>query len=312
MTRRNHRSRAAVVTGAQTALRYTRSMVALLPLSAAIDADGAAGWEAELALRFARVGRRTVLAERRHRGPLVVQKPLYPEGDEICQVLLLHPPAGIVGGDRLGIDIDVGAGAHAQVAAPGATRWYRSAGPTATATTRIRVAEGGVLEWLPQEAIAFDGTRAQLACDIELAAGATLIGWDIVALGRPAAGESFLRGAWRQRSTIRRGGELVWCERAALEGGSRPLRSGAILGGAPVFGTLWVAAPPVAAEILARCREVPVDEGIGGVTQLPGILVARYAGGSAQSARTYFASLWRLLRPAAVGRDAVPLRIWTT
>ncbi len=287
-------------------------MTALLSPSAATGAEGAAGWEAELALRFARGDRRTVLAARRHRGPLVVQKPLYPEGEEVCQVLLLHPPAGIVGGDRLCIDIDVGAGAHAQVATPGATRWYRSAGPTAEASTRLRIAEGGVLEWLPQEAIAFDGAQARLAFDVELGAGATLLGWDIVALGRPAAGEAFRRGAWRQQCTIRRGGELVWCERAALEGGARALHSGAILGGAPVFGTLWVAAPAVAPDVLARCRAVPVSDGAGGVTQLPGILVARYAGGSAEGARMYFALLWRILRPAAIGRDAVPLRIWTT
>lgn len=287
-------------------------MTALCPPSAATDADGAAGWEAELVLRFARSDRRTALAARRHRGPLVVQKPLYPEGEEVCQVLLLHPPAGIVGGDRLGIDIEVGAGAHAQVATPGATRWYRSAGPTAVATTRLRVAEGGVLEWLPQEAIAFDGAQARLALDVELDAGATLLGWDIVALGRPAAGEAFARGAWRQQCTIRRGSELVWCERVALEGGARALHSGAILGGAPVFGTLWVAAPDVPPDVLARCRGVPVSDGACGVTQLPGILLARYAGGSAEGARTYFALLWRILRPAAIGRDAVPLRIWTT
>ncbi len=302
--------------GALPAMRYTRSMVATHPLPAAMDAametDVAAGWQAELALRFARVDRKTVLAARRHRGPLMVQKPLYPEGDEVCQVLLLHPPAGIVGGDRLAIDLDVGAAAHAQVTTPGATRWYRSAGPTAAATTRLRVARGGVLEWLPQEAIAFAGARAALAFDVELAADATLLGWDIVVLGRPEAGETFLHGAWRQQSTVRRGGELVWCERAALEGGSRALHSGAILGGAPVFGTLWLVAPAVAATVLAGCRALQAADGVGGVTQLPGALVARYAGGSAQSARTYFASLWRILRPAAIGREAVPLRIWTT
>ncbi len=287
-------------------------MVASFPLPAANEGDAAAGWNAELALRFARVDGKTVLAARRHRGPLVVQKPLYPEGDAVCQVLLLHPPGGIVGGDRLAIDIDVGAAAHAQVSTPGATRWYRSAGPAAAATTRLRVGGGGVLEWLPQEAIAFAGTRAELAFDVELAADATLVGWDIVVLGRPESGEPFGHGNWRQRGTIRRGGELVWCERAALEGGARALHSGAILGGAPVFGTLWVAAPAIPVDALARCRALPAADGAGGVTQLPGILVARYAGGSAQGARTYFASLWRVLRPVATGRDAVPLRIWTT
>ena len=41
------------------------------------------------------------------------------------------------------------------------------------------------------------------------------------------------------------------------------------------------------------------------MTRLPEVLVARYRGDSASAARTYFATLWRLLRPRVAGRDAV-------
>ena len=77
-------------------------------------------WHAELRLGFARAGERTVLRENRHLGTLRVQKVLYPEGEAVCQAIVLHPPSGIAGGDHLTIEVDVAAGAHAQLTAPGA------------------------------------------------------------------------------------------------------------------------------------------------------------------------------------------------
>ena len=68
-------------------------------------------WRAELNLAFVRVDRHTVLKRQKHCGPLLVQKPFYPETDGTCHVYILHPPGGLVGGDDLNIDIDIGPGA---------------------------------------------------------------------------------------------------------------------------------------------------------------------------------------------------------
>ena len=122
-----------------------------------------AGWDARLELAFERGGGRTVLTTRRHVGPLRVQKSLHPEGPDVCQAIVVHPPGGIVGGDSLAIGIDAGVGAHAQLTTPGAAKWYRSAGPVAHAATALRLAAGAIVEWLPQETILFDGARASIA-----------------------------------------------------------------------------------------------------------------------------------------------------
>ena len=111
---------------------------------------------------------------------------------------------------------------------------------------------------------------------------------------------------------LRRDGKLLWCDRIVLEGGARALQSGAILDGASAFGTM-VATPCDASDaLLAACRRVCCDRGSGAVTRLPHALVARFLGDSAAAARTYFATLWGLLRPALAGREAVFPRIWST
>src|SRR5688572_8591251 len=85
-------------------------------------------WNASLALGFARRGGRSILASRRHDGPLVVQKALHPEGDAVCHAIVVHPPAGIAGGDDLRLSVDVGEGANALLTTPGAGKWYRTSG----------------------------------------------------------------------------------------------------------------------------------------------------------------------------------------
>ena len=60
--------------------------------------DTGSGWLAELDLEFVQKRERTILANKKTRGPLTVQRPFYPESD-VCHVYLLHPPGGVVGGD---------------------------------------------------------------------------------------------------------------------------------------------------------------------------------------------------------------------
>jgi urease accessory protein len=241
-----------------------------------------------------------------------VQKALYPEGPAVCQAIVVHPPGGIVAGDSLRIEVDAGPRAHAQLTTPGAAKWYRSAGPGARSDTVLRVATGALVEWLPQETMLFDGARAEIRFSVELAGDARFIGWDVTQLGRTASGERFATGRMHQAVELRRDDTMLWCERAVLDGGSRALQSGAMLDGAPVFGTMMAAGADVDDGVLAACRAASPVSGAGAVTRLPLLLVARYRGGCAHAARTYFASLWRLLRPVLAGRAAVPPRIWNT
>lgn len=276
------------------------------------EATAATAWKARLELRFAHAQGRTTLAHRDHAGPLAVQKPFHPEGDAVCQVVVVHPPGGVAGGDALTIALDVGAGAHAQLTMPAAAKWYRSAGAEATQHVAAHVGPGAVLEWLPQGAIVFDGARACSTLRVALAGSAHLVAWELVCLGRAAAGERFDTGRWRQRLEIVRDDALIWSERADLPGGSPLLAAAVGLNGAPVFGTFAAMAANIPDELIAACRAPAPARGASGVTRLPQAIVARYLGDSTEAAHAYFTALWTIVRPALTGRAALPPRIWST
>ena len=266
-------------------------------------------WHAELELGYARFGDCTRPVTRRHLGPLRVQKHLYAEGPQVCQHIIVHPPGGIAGGDRLAISARVEADAWAQLTSPGAAKWYRATGP-AYQTLDLKVAAGATLEWLPQETIVFSAAQAELRTTIDLEGDARLFYWDMVALGRPASGERFDRGHFQSQLDIRRDGQLLWHERQRIQGGDGLLDSPIGLDGQPVFATLLVSGE-IDSKLLERCRSVPTRVR-GDLTQLPGLLVARCLAGEALHARAWLIELWRLLRPALLGREAVPPRIWNT
>ncbi len=261
-----------------------------------------------LALDYRRDDGRTVL-RRRHSGPLQVQKALYPEGGELAHTLIVHPPGGIAGGDALSIDVNVSPGAQALITTPGATRWYKANGRVASQDIRIKV--DGAFEWLPQEAIVFDRAQVRSAIDIDLNEEAAMLGWDIVALGRTAAGESFTDGGFAQTIRLRQGGRLQWIERTRLAGRDALLASPIGLAGQPVFGCLWAAGPQWQAEQIDALRE-RLDSPAAPLTLLaPRLLLAR-ALGTAQSVRRALENVWRELRPLVLGRAAQPPRIWAT
>jgi len=262
----------------------------------------ASAWRAHLRLEFKPDGRKTVLAQRRAEGPLVVQKPLYPEGEEVCHAIVVHPPGGIAGGDQLSLEVD-GQG-HAVLTTPGAAKWYRSAGPWARQKLAFEV--GGTLEWLPRETIVFDGALAELECEVHLTGAARYIGWELVCLGRTGSGERFSRGRLRIGTRIARDEQLLWMERGEIEGGGALMRSPVGLAGKTVFGSLIAAAPRFEPSLINECRKIVAT------TVLPGVLLARYLGDSTEEAFDRFRWIWSLLRPAVSGRDAVEPRIWRT
>lgn len=229
-------------------------------------------WYARLELQALRdeAGRCTV--QSRHEGPLRVLKTLYPEGDGIAHQVIVHPPGGIVGGDRLEVNLALQPHTHTVLTTPGATRFYRSDGRGAAQLVQMRVGNGARLEWLPLETIVHGGCSAENRVEFQLDDGAEMIGWDVVALGLPAAGEAFTAGRFTQQ--LHWPGR--WLERGVIDGSdTRLLHSPLGLAGHTAWLTMWLAAGTSldaarADTLIEAAREVAAqaERPIAGVTLL--------------------------------------------
>jgi len=274
-------------------------------------------WKARLDLAFQLAKGRSYLAKNLHKGPLVMQKTLHPEGEAVCHGVVIHPPGGVAGGDELSLHVDVGVGAHALLTMPGAGKWYKSNGQTAKQHLQFNVQSAAKLEWLPQENILFDGAQVEFSADVRLAGDAQYAAWEVTCLGRQAQGERWNTGGMLQKLQIRREDKLIWNECMALSPNSRILHSIVGLKGNVVSAGFVVAAGEIPAEILQACRAVKPQQDLDndahyGVTALPEVFAARYVGQSSQCAREYFESLWRLMRPWYAEREAIRPRVWNT
>ncbi|MGE8304522.1 MULTISPECIES: urease accessory protein UreD [Pseudomonas] len=264
-----------------------------------------AGWSAFLQLRFTQRDGVTRLGARRHFGPLLVQRPFYPEGAP-CHVYVLHPPGGIVAGDRLELDIHLDPGSHALLTMPGASKFYRSIGPTARLAQRFHLAADSTLEWLPQDSIFFAGACASLDSRFTLAPGARLLAWETLCLGRPVMNERFDHGALDSRLHIEMPDDPGLYERLRIEGGQLGK-----LGGHPLVATFCAA--PAGAALLEHVRAL-LDEldNPAGATLIGSLLVIRLLDHDNQHLQHTLQRLWHALRPAVLGLPACPPRIWAT
>jgi urease accessory protein len=257
--------------------------------------------------------------------PLKLQR-AYPQADGRCELPLLHTAGGLVGGDQLTLRAHLAPGSQALLTSVAAQKVYGTVGRSrlvpqgqwARQSLHFSLEAGSDLEWLPQELVLFAGGLLEQNLTVELAAGASWLGMDVVRLGRSAAGETLGQGCWRSRLQVCRRGtegrrwELV--DPLEISGASLAAEHG--MAGQPVLGSLvWAAPQPLGAaalaQLLADCRSdrqgLEGDLACGALDQG---LIARYRGPSSQAARFWFTRLWARIR-AARGLSAPELpRVW--
>ena len=273
------------------------------------------GWQARLQLDYSVENQRCVLRHEHH-GPLRVLKSLYPEGDQVCHNILVHPPSGLVGGDELQITLQLQTGAHAVVTTPGATRFYGSDALTASQHVQAHVAEAATLEWLPLEALAYNGCQAHNQAVFHLAPGSRLMAWDVTALGLPHANQAFVSGSFQQHLEIKN----VWLERGLVKASDlRLLHSPLGMNGHSCQSTLVFAqgtamSEDYRAQVVALARELCESHRLrlqAGVSSPNArVVVLRVLSDQVEGAMELLRSVWLQWRSRCWQLPAVAPRIW--
>jgi urease accessory protein len=264
-------------------------------------------WHGILHLGFESRQGRTQLIRNQGQAPLKVQRPFYPEGDEVCHSVIMHTAGGIVGGDRLTFDFRLSQQTKALITTPAASKIYRTNGREAHQVINVDLAEGACLEWLPLEAIVFNQALYRQEMRVNLAQGANWLGWEMTRFGRSARGE----GNWRSRTEVWQDGKPIWVDRQWMLGSEENFESSHGLAGCPVVGSFAWIGQAVEPEFVEKARLLWTGStGEIGVTRLSIGLLCRYRGHSSLEARRWFIAVWELIRLSYFQRPVCIPRVW--
>lgn len=196
---------------------------------------GRMGQHGRLRLSFRWQGERTILKERFASAPFGAVRANYPDGSGVPEVQITNPSGGVLGGDRLALEVDVASGASATVLTQAANKAYR--GAEASQSAVLRVEDGAYLEYLPHHLIPYPCSDYRQETKFFLARDATLLAWDAFAAGRLARGERFAFTRLRGRTEIRREDTPEAVDGFDLSGGGEPF------GGFSYVAAAYILAP---------------------------------------------------------------------
>ena len=284
-------------------------------------------WLANLDLQLGHSENGTQLTKTKRYGPLTIQKAFYPEGRDCAHLYLLHPPAGIVSGDELRVNIDIQQNAHGLVTTPGANRFYRArtdlsiGDPKQTQITQIHLSEDAKCEHFPLETLVYNQANGVNNVEVRLKNSSVYCGWDMTCLGLPSSHENFTAGRFTQQNTLYRDNILIYHDKVLIEPESNIQHHVAGLAGNTVFGTFLAYAPSEHVsneqrkQLIEQLREVVSQHDASeliSITDIRQLLVMRYLGQQAHQCKRLFIELWKLVRPLYIQKQGIQPRIWFT
>jgi urease accessory protein len=253
-----------------------------------------------------------MLAHRRFAHPLQALEPFDAPDGSLC-MMMLNISGGMVGGDRLNTNIEIGDNAHAVLTTASAAKAYRTLGPVAVQHSHIKLGTNARLEYLPDHLIPHAGAAVDQRIQIEMAAGSRAILYDAIGAGRVGCGERWQFRSVRSDIAIGMDGRPLYLSRSLITPATQPLDQLGWMEDANYLGTMVVAADEardwsrLVKGFHAALQEI---QGVhGGASALArGGCVARFISLTADGLNRTALKLWGIARRELIGREPFPLR----
>ncbi|HXW71936.1 MAG TPA: urease accessory protein UreD [Methylocella sp.] len=216
----------------------------------------------------------TRLKTLRQMSPCRVFFPSVPRAD-MMEAILVNTSGGLVEGDDISTKITTGEGARLRVESQAAEKIYRSLASTCMVSNEVRIDCGGLLLWLPQETIVFDGARLSRRLEMSVTRHSRLLAAEVVIFGRIARGERLTHGELRDSWLLRCDGKLLWMDCLRLKGevAAQNARRFGFADSAGLATVLYFGDD--AESLLPLARQNAAHSG-GGATLINGVLLARF------------------------------------
>ena len=259
---------------------------------------------------FAGADQGTRLEHLYQRAPLRVLFPSPAPGD-LPMAALTTTSGGLVGGDRMSVDVRARSGAWAMAVAQAAEKVYRSVGPDVHVDVALGAEADAWLEWLPQETILFDGARLRRRTRLDVAPGGRLLAGEMLVFGRTARGERLTRGLVHDAWEVSKAGRAAWADAFRLHGDvGCALMHPAGLDGATAYATAVYVGDDAAGHLGTARDLLDVENVRAAATCVAGVLIVRWLGACAAAVRRCFGSFWCGFRNQVAGLPPAMPRLW--
>ena len=262
-------------------------------------------------VQFVVDGNKTVLKHLYQHDPVRILFPNNPPG-ELTIGILTTTSGGLVGGDKIEIEVEAGPNTQSMIMAQAAEKIYRSAGHDCLIDIAVNADEGSWFEWLPQETILHQGARMRRQTNLSLNGDARILAGEFLVFGRHAMGEKMTQGLVRDCWNVSVDGRAIWADAFHMDGAlDAIIDHPAGLGGATAVANCVYAGLDahayldLAIDILIEHKQVR-----SGASVVNGVLLIRWLGTDVFSLRKLFADFWMKFRNQVGGQPERLPRLW--